>query len=187
MPASDHSPQQKAGIVDALVQRARDGDHRAFALLYDAHAPRVYALSLRLCGNADDAAEVTQDTFVCVWQRLSTFKFESDFGTWVHRIAVNSALERLRTDRRREARVTTAPLLELVSFAHADEPLDRRMDLQQALAQLGHVARTVFVLREIEGYPYAELSTLFSMTEEALRAQVYRARKSIMEMLERTA
>lgn len=187
MAGSDNESGRKEGPVDALVQRARAGDHDAFGSLYKAHAPRVYALSVRLCGNAEDAAEVTQDTFVCAWQRLSTFRYESDFGTWVHRIAVNTALERFRADRRREARVTTAPLLELVSFAHTGEPLDQRLDLERALGRLEHLPRTVFVLREIEGYPYAELSALLAMTEQALRAQVYRARKSIMEMLERTS
>jgi len=182
--ASEDTSGRNAVDVEALVRRAGAGDHGAFASLYKLHSPRVYALSLRLCGDANDAAEVTQDTFVSVWQRLSTFRQESDFGTWVHRIAVNSALERLRSDRRRQAYVTSAPMLELVSFADSDARLDERLDLEQALGRLPQLARTVFVLREIEGYPYAELSGLLDMTEVALRAQVYRTRKAIIQMLE---
>lgn len=185
--ASDDTSGRKADDIDALVRRAGAGDHGAFASLYQLLSPRVYALSLRLCGDTHDAAEVTQDAFVRVWQRLATFRHESDFGTWVHRIAVNAALERFRSDRRRQAHVTSAPMLELVSFAGSGERLDQRLDLEQALGRLPQLARTVFVLREIEGYPYAEISALLNMTEVALRAQVYRTRKSLMQMLEHTS
>ncbi len=169
----------------SLLQRARAGDANAFESLYHAYAPRVYGLAVRLCGERAAAAEITQDTFVLVWQRLHTFREQSDIGSWIHRIAVNCALETFRRDARRSSRVTLTDAPEQLEHATRPVLLDDRMDLQRALAQLSPLARTAFVLREIEGYSYAELSEWLSLSEVALRANVFRARHTLARLLER--
>ena len=112
-----------------LVRRARDGDETAFRELYHEHAGRIYALCLRLTGDAAAAEERTQDAFVRAWERLATFRGESAFGTWLHRLTVNVVLMERRGSRRRERRVAPAsgdPVFERAAAAPAG---DDRLDL----------------------------------------------------------
>ena len=97
---------------DDLVARAQAGDQTAFRDLYRQHAGRVYALCLRLTGDARDADERTQDVFVRLWDKLGSFRGESAFGTWLHRVAVNLFLVAERGDVRRIARVEATDALE---------------------------------------------------------------------------
>src|SRR3954467_6086886 len=92
-------------VSDDLVARAQAGDQTAFRELYRQHAGRVYALCLRLTGDASDAEERTQDVFVRLWDKLSSFRGESAFSSWLHRLAVNVVLNEQRTTGRRELRV----------------------------------------------------------------------------------
>ena len=168
-----------------LLARARAGDAQAFRALYDAHAAQVYALCLRLSADPAVAVELTQDTFVRVWRSLSAFAGASALGTWIHRIAVNVVLERRRTDQRRSARVASVHDDTEQCVAGRAVPLDARLDLEAALRALPATPRLIFVLREIEGYPYAEISALTGLSEVALRSHVYRARRRLMELLAR--
>ena len=103
-------------------RRARDGDMAAFEQLYRKHVGRVYAVCLRLAGNRTLAEECTQDAFVRAWESLAKFRGDSSFGTWVHRIAVNTVLERHRTQLRQAAWVTTKSdeILEAVPAEESD-------------------------------------------------------------------
>src|SRR2546423_8728867 len=94
--------------VTALVRRAQHGDEGAFRDLYREHVGRIYALCLRLTGDAAAAAERTQDAFIRAWERLRTFRGESAFATWLHRLAVNVVLMERRGSGRRERRVAPA-------------------------------------------------------------------------------
>ena len=168
---------------DNVVARARAGDARAFALLYEAHAARVHTLCLRLSGDAREARELTQDVFVRVWEKLPLFRGESALGTWIHRTAVNTVLERQRADRRRVARVEGRADLEALHPASRPAPVDERLDLDAALTRLSPAARTVFVLHALEGYSFADISALTGAPEATLRSRLHRARADLVKAL----
>lgn len=172
---------------DDLVARAQAGDQTAFRELYRQHAGRVYALCLRLTGNAGDAEERTQDVFVRLWDNLRSFRGESAFSSWLHRLAVNVVLNELRTTKRREQRVALAEDPDSVAGAHA-APLHQSaglsIDLERAIATLPDGAREVFVLFDIEGYGHAEIAQLVGIAEGTSKAQLFRARQLLREKLD---
>lgn len=178
-------PPSHAGplVSDDLVARARAGDRAAFEGLYRAHVGRVYALCLRMTADRGHAEELTQDTFVQAWRRLATFRGESAFGTWLHRIAVHAMLGERRTSSRREARVI--PLAEPPSGR--SEAFDGlfEVDLERAIAALPPGARSVFVLHEIEGYAHDEIATMTGVAVGTSKAQLHRARRLLREGLTR--
>ena len=171
---------EAASAEPHLVVRARDGDVRAFEVLYRRHAGRVHATCKRLAGNTSDADEFTQKTFVRAWESLPRFRGESGFGTWLHRIAVNVAL----TDRRKALR--EAGKLQL---ARDGEPCgsgsdpDGDMDLERAVAALPDGAREVFVLHDVEGYRHEEIAEIAGIAVGTSRAQLHRARSLLRERL----
>lgn len=168
----------------SLVEQAQRGERRAFETLYREHVGRVYALCLRMSGDADRAEELTQDVFVRAWSRLSSFRGDSAFGTWLHRIAVNAVLQKRRGDRRRELRVETRDALELDAPAPRERPGDR-MDLERAVAALPEGARAVFVLHDVQGYKHHEIADMMGLAVGTTKAQLHRARRLLREALER--
>lgn len=173
--------------VSGLVARAARGDVAAFERLYARSGGRVYALCLRMSGNRERARELTHDAFVRAWERLSTFRGEAAFDTWMHRLAVNVVLTALRGDRRREARVASLPdgddQLERAPAPPMD--VDSRLDLEQAIASLPKRAREVFVLHDVEGYRHDEIAERLDLQPGSVRAQLHRARQLMMRMLNR--
>lgn len=178
----------------ALVASAQHGDVSAFEDLYRANAPRVYALARRLTGNRNDASELTQDVFVQAWERLTAFRGDAAFATWLHRIAINTAYMRARGDRRRFARIQihsdaadhderSAREEEQGSVPAVD--VAQAVDLERAIAALPPGARRVFVLHDVVGYRHDEIARLTGLAEGTLRAQLHRARRLLMEALER--
>ena len=168
-----------------LARRAQGGDVEAFERLYRAHAGRVRAICMRLCADGQRAEESAQDAWVRVWERLSTWRGEAAFGTWLHRLTVNVVLESFRAERRRLALVTLAvDEDDADAIMPAPDPGDR-LDLERAVARLPRGARTVFVLHDVEGYQHAEIAAMTGLAEGTLRAQLCRARRLLMEMLDR--
>jgi len=166
-----------------LAKRVLAGDIDAFEPLYRAQSSVVYALCLRMSGDTTRATELTQSVFVRAWERLGSFRGDSSFGTWLHRLAVNVVLENLRSDNRRSARVVTdADSLKLPDAAIADSP-DERLDIDAAISRLPPGARVAFVLHEIEGYSHQEISTLTGLATGTVRAQVFRARQLLIKAL----
>ncbi|HJU66680.1 MAG TPA: RNA polymerase sigma factor [Gemmatimonadaceae bacterium] len=168
-----------------LARRAQAGDVAAFERLYHTHASHVRAICMRLCADAQRAEESAQDAWVRAWERLSTWRGDAAFGTWLHRLTVNVVLESFRSERRRIARVMLSGDDEDVDapFA-ASEPGDA-IDLEHAIARLPRGARTVFVLHDVEGYRHPEIAAMTGLAEGTLRAQLCRARRLLMEMLDR--
>ena len=184
MPAVD--PERVPLDERALVQQAQRGVVHAFEALYHASSGRVFALCLRMCGDRASATEALQDVFVRVWERLGQFKGESTFATWVHRVGVNQLLEQRRSDVRREARVVSMDPTDLPHAGHdAAGDVDIRFDLDHALPQLSVGARRVFVLHEMQGYASDEIARLLGLSESTVRVQLHRARKQLMELLQR--
>ena len=179
-----------------LIERARAGDVDAFEHVYRREVGRVYALCLRMTADATRAREVTQSVFIRAWDRLGSFRGESQLASWLHRIAVNEVLVEARTDRRRRARVVLADdqrndesgaQMDAPSDAGITRPedSDTRIDLERAISALPPGARTVFVLHDIQGFRHEEISRMTGSAEGTLRAQLHRARKLLMEALSR--
>ena len=170
---------------EALVRGAQRGDEGAFERLYWGHVGRVHALALRLVADSAQADELTQDVFVRVWERLSTFRGESAFGTWLYRLAVNLILSDRRSAWRRSRRVAASgDFIELDAPAAGPLP-GTRLDLERAIASLPPGARTVFVLHDVEGYEHSEISELTGIAVGTSKAQLFRARRLLREALER--
>ena len=184
-----------------LIERARSGDVAAFEHVYRREVGRVYALCLRMTADAARARELTQSVFVRAWDRLGSFRGDSQLSSWLHRIAVNEVLTEARTDRRRRARVVLAEDQGMASEGDGDvgarddapersgitqpDDIETRLDLERAIAGLPPGARTVFVLHDIAGYRHEEISRMTGSAEGTLRAQLHRARKLLMEALAR--
>jgi RNA polymerase sigma-70 factor (ECF subfamily) len=175
--------------ITETVRQAQSGDPTAFRTLYQEHVGRVYALCLRLAGNVVEAEELTQDVFVRSWERLGSFRGESAFGTWLHRLAVNLVFEARRTAGRRLARVSPAgDPAELEQAAPPSSPGSPPnpglgWDLERAIQSLPEGARSIFVLHDIEGYQHEEIAALTGIAEGTSKAQLHRARRLLREAL----
>ncbi|HEV8398472.1 MAG TPA: RNA polymerase sigma factor [Gemmatimonadales bacterium] len=172
-------------MTDELVRRAQAGDQTAFRDLYQQLAGRVYALCLRLTGDAGAAEERTQDVFVRAWDKLRSFRGESLFSSWLHRLAVNVVMNERRTTIRREQRVTPMAAPEVLERGKGEPTVGLRIDLERAIAALPEGAREVFVLYDIEGYSHAEIGEMTGIAEGTSKAQLFRARQLLREKLDR--
>jgi RNA polymerase sigma-70 factor, ECF subfamily len=174
-------------VTDDLVRRAQAGDQTAFHELYRQYAGRVYALCLRLTGDAAAAADRTQDAFVRAWQKLRSFRGESAFASWLHRVTVNVVLNERRTTGRREARVapTDPETIDQAASRPSAGEAGLSIDLERAIAALPEGAREVFVLFDIEGDGHTEIAQMIGIAEGTSKAQLFRARRLLREKLER--
>jgi RNA polymerase sigma-70 factor, ECF subfamily len=177
-----------------LARLASSGDEAAFERLYHAHSGRVFALCLRMSGSRQRAAELTQDVFVHVWERLASWRGESALGSWIYRLTVNLVLSNVRTDKRRQKWEATEepmddaenrePKAEIIGSVRPASVLEG-IDLERAIAGLPPGARTVFVLHDVEGYQHDEIAKMTGTAEGTCRAQLHRARKLLIEALDR--
>ena len=181
--------ERTADDLPLLVQRAVAGDANAFEALYRATTGRIFAVCLRMTADRARAVELTQDVYVRVWEKLSTFRGESAVESWMHRIAVNVVLESERSEGRRNARVESRTDLaevegeQLSSYTESHD--DERMDLEAAIAALPPATRRAFVLHDVEGYRHEEISRMTGTAQGTLRAQLFKARRMLMEALSR--
>jgi len=173
-----------AEVPVALVRRAQQGDSAAFDAIYALTAGRVFAVCLRLCADREMAERLVQDAFVAAWQRLSTFRGESRFTSWLHRIAVNAVLQDRRSSMRREARVALADDCVLDAAPARRDTVDAHIDLERAIASLPPGARTALVLHDIEGYTHQEIGEMTGVAAGTVKAQLHRARRLLQQRLE---
>lgn len=178
---------ERVSVVDfaPLVQRAQGGDMAAFEQLYRENVDRVFALCLRLSADRARAEELTQDVWVRVWEKLASFRGDSAFTSWLHRLTVNLVLGEKRSAGRRAARFVASD-----EFDDWDAPAlqvepGTRLDLEQAISALPPGTRTVFVLHDMEGYAHGEIATMTGRAEGTCKALLHRARKALREALER--
>lgn len=188
-PERDRESGQAAGLAGQDVVRdvasAQTGDVAAFERLYHGHAPRVMALCLRLTGDRPMAEELMQDAFVRAWERLRAFRGESAFATWMHRVTFTAFLQATRSDRRRGAHEEQSEDTDaLPSRSLSSDPGDR-IDLERAIARLPKGARTAFVMHDVEGFKHEEIAALSGIAPATVRAQLHRARRLLMEALDR--
>ena len=178
-----NEPASPIDPLDDEVRQAQKGDVGAFATIYDAHAAAVHSLVRRMVADEREARELTQDTFVRAWERLTGFKRQSSLSTWLHRIAVNVVLEHLRRGKRDALRLIDAADGSVPSHSDVGR-LDTRMDVNAALARLPAGARTVFVLHDVEGYSHDEIAEMTGIAAGTARAQLFRARQRLMTLLD---
>ena len=162
----------------ALVADAVAGGRAAFASLYRLHAGRVFGVIVRLVGHRGSRAEdLTQETFIRAWQALPGFRNDAAFGTWLHRLAVNTALMELRAHRSRPDRDGDAATFDLLGTADsAGERTATALDLERAVASLPPRARAVLVLFDIEGWSHEQIGVELDMAVGTSKAQLHRAR-----------
>ncbi len=178
-PALANPPQS----VERQVAQAQAGDVGAFEELYRQHVGRIHALCLRMCGDAREAEELTQDAFVRAWEKLDSFRGSSAFSSWLHRLAVNVVLGSWRArGRHRERVVAIADVEGSVDPGHEPQPR-LAMDLESAIAGLPAGARTVFVLHDVEGYRHRDIAELTGLAVGTSKTQLHRARRLLRKAL----
>jgi RNA polymerase sigma-70 factor, ECF subfamily len=176
----DASPGRDAGGAEIVAQAAA-GDVRAFEQLYRTHLPRVHSLVRRMAGGRD-VDEIAQDVFVRVWQKLGSFRGESAFSTWLHRLTVNVVIERFRSENVRRQRLRDGEDIFEMLPAPARSG-DLSMDFETAMLKLPDGARQIFVLHDVEGYKHAEIAALLEISAGTSKAQLHRARMMLRKHL----
>jgi RNA polymerase sigma-70 factor (ECF subfamily) len=169
---------------DHLVRRAAEGDVDAYETLYREHVGRVHALCLRMARDRSEAEDLTQETFIRVWERLGSFRGESAFSTWLHRVTVNVVVGELRRRGRwRERHVPREPAD--LGVAQPALPAGGDLDLERAIAALSPQARLVFLLHDVEGYRHSEIAESTGLAVGTSKAHLHRARRLLREELSR--
>ena len=169
----------------ALVRVAAQGDAKAFEALYRKHSRRVYGVVWRLCGGQVARAEdLVQEAFIRAWQALPGFRFQSAFSTWLHRLAVNTALMEIRSRSGGQNLETDDTALEWQSVEDtAGQRTRDQLDLERTIATLPERARAVLVLHDIEGWKHEEIARELGMAVGSSKAQLHRARNLLRARL----
>ncbi|MGH9747521.1 MAG: RNA polymerase sigma factor [Candidatus Acidiferrales bacterium] len=182
----------KAAATDAeLVERAKQGDEKAFEALYHAHHRRIYYLCLRMIGNTAEAEELTQEAFLQLFRRIHTFRGESAFSTWLHRLSVNIVLMRLRKKRVTEVPVETADESEKSErppkeFGARDLVLSGvvdRLTIKRAVGMLPRGCRKVFMLHDVLGCEHHEIASMLGFSIGNSKSQLHKARLRLRKLL----
>jgi len=172
------------------IERAKQGDAEAFEALYNLHKRRVYSLCLRMTANTAAAEDLTQEAFLQLFRKIGTFRGESAFSTWLHRMAVNVVLMQLR-----KKGLPVVPLEE--TFESEDESPRKepgaedvrltgsidRLQLQQAIVDLPPGYRTIFVLHDVQGYEHNEIAAMVGCSIGNSKSQLHKARMKLRELL----
>ncbi|MEU0126448.1 MULTISPECIES: sigma-70 family RNA polymerase sigma factor [unclassified Streptomyces] len=169
-----------------LVLRAAEGDEEAFAVLVRRHAPALVRMATRMLGNVPEAEDAVQDGLISAWRKLPEFQRQSTFGTWMYRIVTNRCLNVLRARKPVDSldaaghvaapEHTASPARIAESHAAVDE-------LQAALSSLSAEQRACWVLRECDGRSYEFIAEAVGISQEAVRARVFRARRCLTQQL----
>ncbi|HEY6902748.1 MAG TPA: sigma-70 family RNA polymerase sigma factor [Candidatus Acidoferrales bacterium] len=190
----DNQVTQPASSTAELIAGARRGEEKAFETLFHQHKQRVYALCLRISRNAADAEELTQEAFLQAFRKIQTFRGESAFSTWLHRLTVNIVLMRLR-----KKRVSETPLEGSGGKEELDQPQREiaapdlalmgsidRVRIERAVARLARGYRQIFVLHDVQGYKHHEIAALLGVSVGNSKSQLHKARIKLRTLLGET-
>src|ERR1700720_1347557 len=174
------------------IRRARDGDRSVFEFLYRLHSRRVYAVCMRMVGNSAEAEDLTQETFLLLLRKIHTFRGESAFSTWLHRLAVNLVLMRLRKKSPPIVSIeatpdpddeTVSPSIDLGAPDLLLEGSIDRINLERCIKRLPVGYRTMFILHDIEGYRHIEIAEILGRSIGVSKSQLHKARMRLRELL----
>ena len=181
-------------LASDLVKRAQEGDSDAFAALFHTHKARIYSVCLRMTNNAAEAEDLTQDAFLQVFRKIASFRGDSAFSTWLHRISVNTVLMHFR-----KKSLCQVSLDEPYSnedggkvrreFGARDSNLAGCVDriaLARAMKELPPGYRTIFLLHEVEGYEHKEIAEMLGCSVGNSKSQLHKAKLRIRELLARS-
>jgi RNA polymerase sigma-70 factor (ECF subfamily) len=174
-----------------ILARAQAGDHQAFAQLYALHKRRIYSLCLRMVGNVAEAEDLTQEAFLQLHRKIATFRGDSAFSTWLHRLAINVVLMQLRKkglslislDEAMEPNPEEGPSR---SFGAPDLMLAGTIDrlvLERAIADLPAGYRLIFILHDVEGFEHNEIATMLDCSIGNSKSQLHKARLKLRDAL----
>jgi RNA polymerase sigma-70 factor (ECF subfamily) len=171
-----------------LIARAQRGDEEAFAALFEAHKRRVYSLCLRMTGNVAEAEDLTQEAFLQLFRKISTFRGESAFSTWLHRLAVNVVLMHLRKKGLSQISLDEKENSQGDSVKRDYGDDDRRLvgsidriTLTRAIEELPPGYRSVFILHDVEGYEHNEIAEIMNCSIGNSKSQLHKARLKLRE------
>ena len=190
-PTSEVVTHTPAGPEADVLSRAQAGDHHAFAQLYALHKRRIYSLCLRMVGNVAEAEDLTQEAFLQLHRKIATFRGDSAFSTWLHRLAINVVLMHLRKkglsvislDEAMEPTPEEGPGR---SFGTPDLSLTGSIDrlaLERAIAELPAGYRLIFVLHDIEGYEHNEIAAMLDCSIGNSKSQLHKARLKLRDAM----
>ena len=189
--------QPRHALTEAdAIGLAQAGDAQAFEFLYDLHGRRVYALCLRMVNNPSDAEDLMQEAFLQLFRKIGTFRGESAFSTWLHRMTVNVVLMRLRKK--------SLPVASLEETTEPDEESGGprkdigapdlrlsgavdRVNLERSVEKLPPGYRTVFVLHDVQGYEHNEIADIMGCSVGNSKSQLHKARTRLRELLQEEA
>lgn len=164
-----------------LIQKACQGDGQAVRMLYERYAPRVHAVVRRIAGDDELAQDYAQEAWIRAIRALPTFRGDSRFSTWLHRIAVNAALQAARKAETRNKRLAPMPEQVPVAPPRGDALLQQR--LEWALDRLPEGMRRVMILHDVEGYTHEEIGEVLGVTSGTSKSQLFKARAKMRDML----
>lgn len=187
---------------DALVARAKEKDFEAFETLVERYQDKVYRLAFRFMRNETEAKEIVQETLLSVWRKLDGFKGDSQFSSWLYRVTANAALMRLRTQRR-HPEVSTEELDPSFldrggpAYGQVTSPGDNwarrpddelqseelRTQLQRAIDDLPEIYRTVFLIRDVDGFSTEETAEALDISVPTVKTRLHRARIALREAI----
>jgi RNA polymerase sigma-70 factor (ECF subfamily) len=171
----------------ALTQRAAAGDMQSFAELFERHNRRVYSLCLRMTQNQSEAEDLAQEVFVQLFRKVGSFRGESAFTTWLHRMTVNQVLMHFRKLKVRDEKTTAdgeTPDQTVVGTENPNRmPVVDRIALDKAIEQLPPGYRTVFVLHDVEGYEHEEIAQMLNRSVGTSKSQLHKARLKLRRLL----
>jgi len=197
--AMNNTSQNQSQTIDieyALIKKAKNGDHDAFARLTEAYSQRIYNIGLRMLKSPEDAADMTQETLLKIYRHLPEFRGEASFSTWVYRVAVNTCKDMLRSAcRRREiifsdfSQEENDAMFEVADYSALPEQIYETKEssayLRHLIDGLSPAFRVVMLLREIGGLSYQEIAAAVNISEGTVKSRINRARGAMKKEAER--
>lgn len=174
-----------------LARKAAEGDAAAFEELYHRHFRRVYSLCLRMLGNPTEAEDMTQQVFTHLYNKIGSFRGESAFTTWLHRLTVNQVLMHFRRRKARPEQITDEGETPAQIVQGTENPMKMpiidRIALENAIAQLPPGYRTVFILHDVEGHEHEEVGRIMGISEGTSKSQLHKARLKLRNLIRQQA
>ena len=174
-----------------LTQAASKGNMAAFEEIYNRHHRRVYSICLRMLQNATEAEDLTQDVFIQLYRKIGSFRGDSAFTTWLHRLTVNQVLMHFRKRNVKFEKTTEegeTPVQIVPGTENAKKmPIVDKIALENAIAQLPNGYRNVFVLHDVEGYEHEEVARLLGCSVGTSKSQLHKARLKLRKLLKKNA